>query len=179
MLIKKSRPVVGLLLSIGLVLNSFVVIQPTPKIQAAETVSMVVESVSSFGATDATNTAPGLRILPNTTIGYDVDFINNSDTTSISFPTFSVTYDAISVTTMDPTATPCYYVVAPRGTLRSSLSFIGAPSCFITPSGNTYRYQGPSDINPAETVYFRMTGVMVHYPSGGSHANAAAIEGLF
>jgi uncharacterized repeat protein (TIGR01451 family) len=176
---RQSKPIIGILLSFGLVLNSFVVIQPIPKIQAAETISMVVESVSSFGSTDASNTAPGLRILPNTTIGYDVDFINNSDTTSISFPTFSVTYDAISPTTMDPTTTPCYYVVAPRGTLRSSLSFVGAPSCFITPSGNTYEYQGPSDINPAETVYFRMSGVMVHYPSGGSHPNAIAVEGLF
>lgn len=173
-----GKPVVGVLLSIVLVLNSFVVIQPTQKIQAAETISMVVESVSSFGATDSTNTAPGLRIMPNSTIGYNVDLINNSDTTAISFPTFSVTYDSLLPGTMDPTTTSCYYVVAPRGTLRSSLSFVGAPSCFITPSGNTYEYQGPSDINPAETVYFRMSGVMVNYPSG-SHPNAITVEGLF
>lgn len=177
---KHIKPVLGIALSVGLVLNSFLVPQIAPKTHAAETISMVVESVTSFGATDSTNTAPGIRIMPHGSYGYNVDLINDSDTTQIIGPRFLIAFDALGITTMDPAAQVCNYVVAARGTLRNTLDFTGAPSCFITAgSGTTYEYDGPSDINPAETVYFRLTGVVAHYTAGGSHPNAVSVSGLF
>lgn len=162
-----------------MVINSLVLPGQFLKTQAAETVSVVVESFGSTG-TDATNLSPGLRILPDESIGYDVDLVNNSDTTSLTFPTVTIVYDAISITQMDPTTMTCVYVVAARGTPRSSLSFSSPSICTINPiSGTTYDYVGPSSIAAAETVYFKLTNLLVHYQSGGSHFNQISVKGLF
>lgn len=177
---KHIKKALGIVLSSGLVLNSLLIPQLTPQAHAANTISMNVESVSSFGATDSTNTTPGLRILPHGSYGYNVDLINDSDTTQIIGPKLLITFDAISITATDPATQVCNYVVAARGTLRNTLSFSGAPTCFITFTGGTsYEYQGPADINPAETVYFQLSGIVAHYPSGGSHPNSVGVNGLF
>lgn len=177
---KHIKKTLGILLSFGLVLNSLLVPHVAPRAHAAETISMVVESVSSFGATDSTNTTPGLRIMPHGSYGYNVDLINDSDTTQILGPKLVIEFDALSGTATDTAAQVCNYVVAARGTLRNTLSFSGAPSCFITlTGGTTFEYAGPADINAAETVYFQLSGVVAHYTAGGSHPNNVSVNGLF
>ncbi len=161
-----------------MVLNTLVLPSQFLQSKAAETVSAVVESFATTG-TDTTHVSPGLRILPAQPIGYNVDVVNNSDTTILGFPTVRIVYDAISATQMDPSAITCVYVVAPRGTPRPMVSFASPSSCTINPTGTTYDYVGPSSIAPAETAYFKLTNLVVNYPSGGSHFNQISVNGLF